>query len=450
MKDAMAYDPLRAALPQQSLDYPDTYWRATAGVPPADDGPLQIERDVDVAIIGAGYTGLSCAYQLAHWFGATPCVLEAHRPGWGCSGRNGSFARPALGRLSYQQWINKWGSAQAKNVFRESLQALSTVRDMIRVGEIDCDAQADGWLKIAHRKEKIQALAKEQRLLSDVFGYRVDFLGQDEIRVNHFIGGEAFAALRFPEAFAMHPLKFAYGLLRMARQAGAVVHSSSPVIGWRKEGERHLLETPGGTVRARQVIIATNGYSTEQLHPVLSGRLMPVLSNVIVTRAMTQSELEACRLRSTDVMTDTRNILNYYRRLPDGRLLLGSRGPIVENSQSDHRHQAMLLETLRRKFPDLENISVEYAWGGWVALTLDMLPHIHHVEDDPSVWYAIGYNGSGVSAAVYAGKRLADRLAGAQPLFPSLYTPLPRIPLAGFRRLAQRALFAWYRQQDER
>lgn len=446
----MPYDPLQAELPRETRPYPDTYWFATAGDAPPDDGPLETSIDTDVAIIGAGYTGLSCAYYLASVFGMRPVVIEANHPGWGCSGRNGSFARAAFGKLPHRDWVRQWGTERARAFFHESLAALDTVRTLIDTGTIDCDKQPDGWLKVAHRHDMLKALAEERQLFADVFDYPVQWLDGAALQADHFIGEEAYGALRFPDAFGLHPLKFALGLLRMARQAGAAVHAQSPVTGWRTLDGRHQLQTPSGLVRARRVVLATNGYSTERLHPALKHRLLPVLSNIVVTRPMNDDEFAACRLRTTDVITDTRKILNYYRRLPDRRVLLGSRGPILEHSGADSAHRDELLATVRRKFPALKDITVDYHWGGWVALTRDMLPHIHCAEDDASVWYAIGYNGSGVSASVHAGRRLAERLA-ADTLVPAgLDMPLPRIPLAAFRRTIQRAVFAWYRWQDRR
>lgn len=444
----MAYDPLRAELPRRPQAYPETYWLATAGAPPPDDGAMQGDQEVDVAIIGAGYTGLSCAYYLARDYGIHATVLEANGPGWGCSGRNGSFARPAIGRLGYGQWIKRWGVPRARAVFAEAHAALNTVRELIDSGDIACDRQPDGWLKVAHRADKVAGLVADQKLLRDVFGYETELLDSDALANGYFRGGEAPAALRFADAFAIHPLKFNYGLLRMARAAGARVHCQSPVMQWTREAGRHLLKTPGGIVRARQVVIATNGYSTERLHPSLNGRTIPVLSNVVVTRPMTATEQAESGLLTTDVITDTRAVLNYYRRLPDGRVLLGSRGPIHESEGT--LRQDRLLDMVGRKFPALRGITADYCWGGWVALTMDQIPHITRTEDDPTVSYALGYNGSGVAAAPHAGRLLAGQIGGDRTILPAIAGPLPRVPLAAFRRIGQRAAFVWFRLKDGR
>ncbi len=453
-KDAgdVAYDPLKAPGPGRGLDHPESYWTATAGPAPADDGPLRGDREAEVVIIGGGYTGLACAAYLAREHGVKPVVLEANRPGWGCSGRNGSFVQPAIGRLGYRQWIERWGVDGARAMFAEAHAALGTVRGLIRSGSIDCDTQPDGWLKIAHRPSRLKELEEEHRLLEEVFAYPTELLDQRALETHHFKGAEAFGALRSPDSFAMHPLKLAYGVLGMARQAGAVVHGGSPVTGWTKDGSRHVLETPGGRIRANRVVVATNGYTAERLHGALGGRLLPVLSNIIVTRPMTPEEKAACHLVSTDVMTDTRNLLYYFRRLPDDRVLLGGRGPIGERPSAMRAHRRHLLAALKAKFPPLENITVDYFWGGWVAIAYDWIPHIHHAEDDPTVLYALGYGGSGVSFSLHAGRKLAERVAGhAGPnMVAPVDTPLPRFPLAPFRRLGQRAMVLWYHYRDSR
>src|SRR5688572_28291480 len=138
------YDPMFATSPGTGLAYPPSYWAATAGPPPADDGAAPARIDTEVAIIGGGYTGLSCAYHLARHYGIRATVLEANRPGWGCSGRNGGFARMAMGRYTAAEMIDAWGRDVAKRAFSETMNSLDTVREMIRDGGIDCDASGAG------------------------------------------------------------------------------------------------------------------------------------------------------------------------------------------------------------------------------------------------------------------------------------------------------------------
>lgn len=444
----MIYDPLTAPGPGEGLAHTDSYWADTAGPAVPDDGPLTESADTDVAIIGGGYTGLSCAAHLARRYGARPIVLEANRPAWGCSGRNGSFARPILGRVAYQEWIRRWGEESARGLFGECLEALGTVRDLIREGDIDCDAQPEGSLRIAHSRRRVGDLEADQRLLADTFGYSAEVLYPDTLAKQHFNGEEAHAALRMPDGFGVHPLKLGHGILRMARGAGANVYSASPVEKLAKHDGCHVLKTPRGEVRAKAVVFATNGYTPEQLHPSLRGGLLPLVSNIIVTRPMTGDEQAACNFVTTHVMYDTRKFLNYFRLLPDRRILFGCRGPIRPTARNNAAHRVWLLATLKRKFPALRDITADYFWGGWVAITRDSMPHIAHAEDDPTVHYSLGYCGSGVAAANHAGRRIAEHLAGNRPPLPILSDPMPRIPLAAFRRLTQRLAFMWYRLQD--
>ena len=405
-----------------------------------------------MAIIGGGYTGLSCAYHLARQYGIRATVLEANRPGWGCSGRNGGFARAAIGRHSYGKMIDLWGRETARRVFGQALAAVANVREMTREGHIDCDALEAGHLKIAHRPNRAAALAREAELLQREFEYPAEFLSAAQVRGEHIGGPQSHGALRFPDAIAVHPLKLALGVLDMARRAGASVHSGTPVLSLTRQGHTHVLRTTRGTVRARAVVLATNGYTPEHLHSCVRATTLPVLSQIIVTRPMTPSEKAASGFRTDHVLTDTRNLLYYWRRLPDDRILFGGRGQITATPPGEAAQREFLLSELKAKLPALREITVDYDWWGWVCLTADFLPHVYHAPDDASVHYAIGYQGSGVSYALYAGKLLASRVAGdsKDDPIPATATPLPRFPLAGLRRTGQRAAYVWYRFQDNR
>ncbi len=445
------YDPLNARTSGTGAPHMPSYWTATAGPAPPDDGIAPAAADTDVAIIGGGYTGLSCAWHLAKTYGIKAMVLEANRPGWGCSGRNGGFARAAIGRHGYARMIQLWGRATARRVFAESLAAVQNVRDVLRDGNIPGGGEA-GHLKIAHRASRAAALAREVELLQREFDYPAEFLTAAQLRDQHIGGSEAHGALRFPDALAVHPLKLAYGMLGLARAAGATVHGASSVNGWDKTGATHLLTIPHGCVRARSVVLATNGYTPEHLHACVRGTTLPVLSHIIVTRPMTAAEKNASAFHSSHLLTDTRNLLYYWRRLADDRILFGGRGQIIDSIGGHARQRDFLLAELKAKLPALRDITVEHDWWGWVCLTADFLPHIHHATDDPSVHYALGYQGSGVAYGLYAGKLLAGVIAGDAGINPAapVATPLPRFPFTALRRIGQRAMYQWYRWRDDR
>jgi taurine dehydrogenase large subunit len=450
-ESAILRDPLLGEGPGRNLPHAASYWAAVSGDPPADDGVLVGEHEFDVAVIGGGYTGLSAAYHLARDTGARVAVLEANRPGWGCSGRNGGFARPAFGRHSPAKMIEQWGIDTARRVFAEGMNALATTRALIRDGGIDCDATADGHLKIAHRPSRLAGLIADAELLRERYGYETRLMDAEELRARHLGGPQSHGALLLPDAIGLNPIKLAFGLLRLARGAGAKIFAGSPVVGLSKDGDRHAVVGPSGRVRARNVVLATNGYTAEGLHQATNRRLLPVLSHIIVTRPMTPAEKAESSFRTSHVLTDTRTLLYYFRRLPDDRIMFGGRGQIVDSPATRAVQRDFLLAELKRKAPALDAITVDYDWAGWVCITADAMPHIHHAEDDPTVVYALGYQGSGVALALHAGKILADRLGGRPvPDLPPAFSPLPRFPLAALRRTAQRAAFRWWRFMDER
>ena len=445
-----AYDPLRAAIPGTGLDHVPSYWAATVGEISPDDGPAPAQLDTEVAIIGGGYTGLSCAYHLARQHGIKPVVLEANRAGWGCSGRNGGFARMALGRLSAGEMLAQWGRDTAKRAFGEMLASLTNVRSLIREGNIECDASEAGHLKIAHRPSRAMGLKREAELLQREFAYPAEFIDAEQLRGKHVGGTQSHGALRIPDALALHPLKLASGVLRMARTAGATIHAASPVTQWDKRGAEHVLTTPHGTVRAKSVVIATNGYTPRHLHPAVRATLLPVLSHIIVTRPLTAEEIHAANFVTRHVLTDTRKLLYYWRLLPDNRIMFGGRGLIADSPARNAWQRDFLLAELKAKYRGLKRVTVDYDWHGWVCVTRDFLPHIYRAEDDASVHYALGYQGSGVSLSLYAGKLLAQRIAGhpVESAIPSTSTPLARYPLHSFIRLPQRAMYLWYKHLD--
>ena len=445
-----AYDPLTALHPGAGLAHVPSYWAATVGELPPDDGPAPAAVDAEIVIVGGGYTGLACAYHLAQTYGVRPVVLEANRAGWGCSGRNGGFARMALGRFSAAESISKWGKPAAARAFEITRDSLNHVRGLIASGHIDCDASEAGHLKIAHRASRVAGLKHEAGLLQREFNYPAEFIDGGQLRKIHLGGTQSYGALRIPDALAIHPLKLAMGLLRMARAAGATVHTGTPVLNIGKRGAQHELTTPHGIVRAKTLVLATNGYTPPALHRALASTLLPALSHIIVTRPLTQSEIDGANFQTRHVLTDTRKLLYYWRRLPDNRILFGGRGLITESPAHNTAQRDFLLAELRAKYPALANVTVDYDWHGWVCVTRDFLPHVHHAADDRSVHYAVGYQGSGVAMSLYAGKLLAQNIFGETVLkdLPQVASPLARYPLHDLVRIPQRVMYAWYKHLD--
>jgi glycine/D-amino acid oxidase-like deaminating enzyme len=453
-----AYDPLKSATPGQGRDYAPTYWIGTAGEPPADDGPVTADMDVDVVIIGAGFTGLTAAIFLAQEYGIKATVLEANRTSWGCSTRNGGQAQCASGRLKRSQWIERYGLDTALKLHRECLDGMETFKSLIQ--DIDCEPQPGGHLYVAHRDKVMPTLEKEAKLLRDTFDYDAQILDAETVKRDWVGDQDAAGAMHEPEGIGIHAGKLAFGYLKKARALGAKVHPSSPVQGWETRNGIHYLKTPGGVVKARAVGIATGGYTSQSLHPELKNRLLPILSNSIVTRPLTPSEIDACNLHTRQVITDTRVLRHYYRLLPDNRLQIGSRSAITGRDAPQQKYEDVLVNNMVRKFPALKGISLEYSWWGWVDVSHDMMPRIHQPDPKETVFYALGYGGNGVMYSAQAGRRLAQWIAGdgnqlELPIFTSKL-PFPNIremvesqAFAPFRRFGQRFLYRWYYLKDE-
>lgn len=453
-----AYDPLVSDDPGQGREYAPTYWIGTAGEPPSDDGPITHDIDVDVAIIGSGFTGLTCAIFLAQEHGIKATVLEANRVSWGCSTRNGGQAQCNSGRLKRSQWIQRYGLDTALKLHAEMCDAMDTFKGLIK--DIDCDPQPGGHLYIAHRSRIMPVLEKEAKLLREVFNYDARILDADTVKREYVDDKEAMGAMHEPEGIGIHAGKLAFGYLRKARALGAKVHPSSPVMSWETRNGVHYLKTPGGIVRARAVAVATGGYTSQGLHPQLKNRLLPILSNSIVTRPLTAAEREACNFRTTQVITDTRVLRHYYRLMPDGRVQIGSRSAITGNDAPQKKYENLLIGDLHRKFPALTGIQIDYSWWGWVDVSHDMMPRIVQPDPKQTIYYALGYGGNGVMYSAQAGRRMAQCIAGDKgvpelPIFGSKL-PFPNVlelvesqAFAPFRRLGQSVLYRWYHLKDE-
>jgi taurine dehydrogenase large subunit len=447
------YDPIIDAGPGHNRDHAPTYWIGTAGTPPADDGPVSGDMEADVVIVGSGYTGLSTAIHLAKEHGIQAVVLEANTVAWGCSTRNGGQAQISSGRLKRSQWIKRWGVDVAKGMHREVSEAFDLFNDLIASDDIDCDPQTGGHYYIAHREKVMAGLQKESDLLNGTFGYGSRVISKEELQSEHVNDQDAYGAMWEPDGTCIHAAKLAFGYVNMARRLGVKIHTASPVMGWETKNGIHHVRTPGGIVKTKTVALATAGYTPPGLNSKTKHRLMPILSNSMVTRPLTQSELDECGIKTMSPLTDTRTLRHYYRLLPDNRVQIGSRSAVTGRDAENDKHLQLLRANLARKFPALEDINLDYSWWGWVDVSHDMMPRIFQPDPKQRVFYAMGYGGNGVMYSAQAGRRMAQLVAGKKdeafnlPIFTS---PLPSHGLlTPFRRMGQRMAYVWYYLKDE-
>ena len=441
------YDPLHHKSPGCGEPYPRSYWHDSLTLETLkqtnNTASLNQNIDVDVVIIGAGYTGLSCALHLARDHGIKAHVIEANQTAWGCSGRNAGFILKSSGRKPYALMQQQWGEEVMRGIYAEMCEGVETVNALIAEG-IACDQQEAGFIKVAHKPSMLKALITQAKLQQKMFGYDVEILSQQELRQQYMDDQNAYGAIRYQDGFGLNPLKLALGYQKLALEAGAKIYTSTPVISFEEKvtsNNRHVLHTPNAKITAEKVVIATNGYTPQGFHGLVKNKTLPVLSQIIVTEPLTDDQIVQCNFLTANVVMDTRALKYYYRKLPDNRILFGGRGAITGKGAEDPYYANRLLSVLKTSFPALGTIKYNYAWSGWICMALDDLPHIYQ-NDKQSVFYAMGYCGSGVSFSVQAGKRLAQKVAGEKvPNLPLYQKALPTFPFAPLRRVGQWGYF---------
>lgn len=437
-----------------SVFHPDVYrtdrkapswWEASASV--RDAPPVTGDVDTEVAIIGGGYVGLSAALHLARDHGISATVLEAGPIGWGASGRNGGFVGYPWVKKSPEDLIKAYGEAETRRVFDCMQEGPRLVRELLATEAIDADPQGDAIYEVAHTPKIAPELKEAAEFYHRVLGVPAFYLDRYAFAEIGHGGTEQFGAFGIRDLFGIHPLKFVAGLREAAERRGARLHGGSRVVGWEKIGAVHHLRTAGGTVRARTVLLATNGYTPDDLDPRFANRTLPALSNIIVTRPLTEDERAAEGWKTDCPVSNARNLLFYYRMLPDGRFLFGGRGGTAGSPLEDMRMKSYLTRRLGEVFPAWKGVVIDHFWNGLVCLTGRLTPALGRLDDDPSIHYAFGWHGNGVSAAPWAGRRMAEMIAGRSTVedLPVPFRGLPPNLLHPWiRRMGLKAAYLWY------
>lgn len=417
---------------------PASAWTAAAE-PLPETRPLEGDRRADVVVIGAGYTGLSAALHTAER-GAEVVVLDAAEPGWGASGRNGGQIIPGL-KYDPDELERRFGEETGRRMWAIAGGAADVVFELVARHKIACHAERCGWIAAAPHAAALGSLGSRTEQWQRR-GAPVELL--DATRIAELTGTTGYAGgMLDRRAGALQPLAFVRGLARAAQQAGAAIHGGSLVRGLQVAPGGWRVDTQAGSVTVRSVILATNAY-TDDLWPGLRRTVLPVQSYQVATRPLPE-DVRRQVLPGGQVVSDLRRILFYFRLDPEGRLLMGGRGPL--DDRGDPALFGRLEAAARRLFPRIGATPWEHRWSGRVALTADHLPHLH--EPRPGVLIGLGYNGRGVAMATVMGKLLADRALGASPAeigWP--VTPVAPIPLHRWRLPAMALVVRWKRFRD--
>ena len=397
-----------------SDDYPDSYYHASQNRH-LSLGPLDGSRRADVCIIGGGYTGLSSALHLAER-GYDVVLLEARKPGWGASGRNGGQLCSGQ-RKDQIELASMAGEDAARQLWELAEAAKDLSKHLIEEHNIDCDLKPG----IAHPNHK-PAYADDTREyvdhLQQHYNYeKITYLERDAMA--ELVGSDGYYGGSLDMgAGHLHPLNYALGLADAAINAGARLYQSSVVEGY-QEGSPSRVKTSHGTVEADHIVLACNGY-LGKLERRVSGKIMPINNFVVATEPLSDDQLKTINPRDVAI-ADSRFVVNYYRLSADKRMLFGGGENYRQNFPDDIAN--FVRKPMLQVYPQLAETRIDYAWGGALAVTLNRMPHFGRLGKH-NTYFAQGYSGQGVAMATLAGKLLADAIAGEAESF-DLFGSIP-------------------------
>ena len=422
------------------------FWSTTIEMPRTDPA-LPLPGGVNVAIIGAGFTGLSAARTLAK-LGAKVAVLEAETIGWGASSRNGGMVLTGL-KLGVNKLISRYGRERTQRMYAASLATIDCVEQLVNEEKIDCNFVRCGHLEVACKQKHFDDYARQAEVIAREFNHELRVLPRAELQSE--IGSSIYFGGMVDEVSAgLNPAKYVAGLAQAAIRAGATVFENTRVEKIEHEdlhGTQHWrITTSRGALRAREVFVGTSGY-TGSATPTLRKKIIPIGSYIITTEVLPDALARELSPRNR-MIYDSKNYLYYYRLTPDRRMLFGGRAAFFPETRDSIRKSA---EILRRGmidvYPQLRDVKVEYVWGGTLDFAFDIMPHAGQMD---GIYYAVGYAGHGVAMATWQGQQMAQLIAGGKPENPFVGIPFPGAPLGLYngKPWFLPAAGAWYKFLD--
>ncbi|OJF91060.1 NAD(P)/FAD-dependent oxidoreductase [Pararhizobium antarcticum] len=418
---------------------PDSLYAETAMAAP-ETPVFDADARTSIAIIGAGFAGLSAALHLAE-MGVDVTVLEANEPGWGASGRNGGQVNPGL-KFNPDALLSLFGGDLGARMITRAYGGPDFTFELIRRLGIDCEARQNGTLRAATHGKALDAVCETARQChAHLMPTRL--LDRDAIQAAtgtaHYRG-----ALFDPRGGDLHPLKYARGLAAAAMAAGVRIHSGSRVLSVSRNTGGWLLKTSRASLAADKLLVAVNAYA-DGLWPGLKQSVVPVYSAIVASEPLPDT-LAARILPQRPVLYESSHITVYYRLDRQNRLLMGGRGP-QRSFAGDTAPVSYLIRHAERLWPEMKDIRWSHAWNGQLAVTPDHLPHVH--EPSPDVLLYLGCNGRGVALATTMGQQLASRLVqGKDAAFDLPISPITPMRFHAFWPMGVHTAMLWGRLRD--
>jgi glycine/D-amino acid oxidase-like deaminating enzyme len=379
------------------------FWTDDFGRPPdlatAENAPAK----TDVVVVGAGLTGLNAAIVLRR-AGVEVAVVDAGAVGAGASTVNGGQVNYGL-KAATPSVFKRYGPALGRAFWQASLDSIDAVERVIADEAIDCNFVRPGAAELGYRARDLDDFHKEAEWLADKLGFQLDVLGPE--RVGEVIASPLFHCAAVDHVGAsLHPARYTYGLAAAAARSGAAIIENAPVTSIERTGTTLRVTAGSSTIVAGSVLLATNGY-TDALRPFLHRRVLPIGSYMVATEPLRPDVAERL-IPGGRAFWTARRFLNYFRRSPDNRILMGGRNdlaPDLDLGDSARR----LGTTIAQVFPELADMPLTHSWTGRLGVTFDFMPHIGNLD---GVWYALGYGGHGVGIGTYLGQEVARLITG--------------------------------------